>query len=105
VVAGLGNIYRAEALFLTGINPSAPANEVTSEKIEELWATSVELLERGVAEGRISTLPRAPLGRSDETDGVYVYKRDRFPCRVCGGPISTGEMANRSLWWCPTCQP
>lgn len=105
VVAGLGNIYRAEALFLTGINPATPANEIPSDKIEELWATSVELLERGVAEGKIVTLLRTPLGRSEESDRVYVYKRDRFPCRVCGGQISMGEMANRSLWWCQTCQP
>lgn len=105
VVAGIGNIYRAEALFLTGIHPATPANEVPPDKIEELWATSVELLERGVAEGKIVTLPRAPVGRSEETDRVYVYKRDRFSCRRCGGQISTGEMANRSIWWCQACQP
>jgi formamidopyrimidine-DNA glycosylase len=105
VIAGIGNIYRAEALFLTGINPATPANEISPDKVEDLWATSVELLERGVAEGKIVTLPRAPLGRTDETDRVYVYKRDRFSCRQCGGTISTGEMANRSIWWCETCQP
>lgn len=105
VIAGIGNIYRAEALFLTGINPDIPANEVPLGKVEELWETSVALLERGVAEGKIVTLPRVPLGRSEETDRVYVYKRDRFPCRQCGGPISKGEMANRSIWWCQACQP
>jgi formamidopyrimidine-DNA glycosylase len=105
VIAGLGNIYRAEVLFLTGIDPATPANEIPPGKVEDLWTTSVELLERGVAEGKIVTLPRAPLGRSGEIDRVYVYKRDRFPCRRCGGPISTGEMADRSLWWCAACQP
>ncbi len=105
VVAGIGNIYRAEALFLTGINPATPANELPPAKVEELWRQSVALLKRGVADGKIVTLPRAPLGRSEETDRVYVYKRDRFPCRRCGGPISTGDMAGRSIWWCQTCQP
>ena len=105
VIAGLGNIYRAEALFLTGINPNQPANEVDAERVAALWDESVELLERGVKEGKIATLPRAPLGRSAETDRLYVYKRDRFPCRQCGGAITTSEMANRSIWWCPTCQP
>jgi endonuclease-8 len=104
VIAGIGNIYRAEGLFLTGIHPNIPANEVPAEKVQELWDKSVELLERGVAEGRITTMPRAPLGRTNETDRLYVYKRDRFPCRVCGGPISTDEMAGRSMWWCDTCQ-
>lgn len=105
VVAGIGNIYRAEALFLAGINPNQPANEVPPEQLRALWDKSVELLTRGVREGRISTMPRAPLGRSEATDRLFVYKRDRFPCRQCGGAIRIGEMANRSIWWCPTCQP
>jgi formamidopyrimidine-DNA glycosylase len=104
VIAGIGNIYRAEALFLTGINPATPANEVAAAKVEELWEKSVELLERGVAEGKIVTLARIPLGRTSETDRLYVYKRDRFPCRVCRGPISTAEMAGRGIWWCNYCQ-
>jgi endonuclease-8 len=103
VVAGLGNIYRAEALFLAGINPATPANEVAPEKVELLWQTSVALLERGVREGRIVTVPR-PRG-GERTDQVFVYQRDRFPCRECGGPVSSGEMANRTIWWCETCQP
>ncbi|MDJ0497132.1 MAG: DNA-formamidopyrimidine glycosylase family protein [Acidimicrobiia bacterium] len=104
VIAGIGNIYRAEGLFLTSIHPETPANEVSAAKAAELWDKSVELLERGVTEGRIATLPRVPLGKTAETDRLYVYNRERFPCRVCGGPISTGEMAARSIWWCNTCQ-
>ena len=104
VIAGIGNIYRAEGLFLTRVHPKTPANEVPPEKVGELWDKSVELLKRGVAEGRIATLPRVPLGKTEETDRIYVYNRERFPCRVCGVPISTGEMAARSIWWCDTCQ-
>jgi endonuclease-8 len=104
IIAGIGNIYRAEVLFLVGLDPATPANEVTSNKVEEIWDTSVELLQRGVDEGEITTVSRSPLGRNDELDRLYVYKRDRFPCRTCGGPISTGEMANRSIWWCASCQ-
>jgi formamidopyrimidine-DNA glycosylase len=105
VVAGIGNIYRAESLFLTRIHPRTPANEVPPAKVLELWDKSVELLESGVAEGRIATLPRVPPGAGKETDRLYVYNRERFPCRACGGPISTEEMAARSIWWCDTCQP
>lgn len=104
VIAGLGNIYRAEGLFLTGIHPQTPADDVPATKVEEFWDKSVELLRRGVSEGKITTLPRAPLGKRNETDHLYVYKRDRFPCRVCGGPISSGELAARRIWWCETCQ-
>ena len=105
VIAGIGNISRAEALFLTNINPSVPANEIPAAKISELWDTSVELLERGVAEGRIVTLPRTPPGAGAETDRLYVYNRERFRCRRCSGPIAKAEMAGRSIWWCDTCQP
>lgn len=107
VIAGLGNIYRAESLFLTALNPATPANKVPAAKAQELWATSVELLERGVAEGRIVTVQRLPIHplRLDKHQQLYVYQRDRFPCRICGGPISTGRLADRSIWWCPSCQP
>jgi len=106
VIAGIGNIYRSETLFLTGIDPATPANEVTPEKIDELWAKSAELLARGVAEGKIVTVDRrAPRTRHLERhDDLHVYQRERFPCRRCGGPISHGEMANRRIWWCASCQ-
>lgn len=103
VIAGIGNIYRAEALFLTGINPATPANQLGPELSAELWKTSVRLLKRGVRQGRIVTIPR-PRARGDRIDNLYVYQRERFACRKCGGPISSGEMANRRIWWCGTCQ-
>jgi len=104
VIAGLGNIYRAETLFLTGIHPAIPANEISVGQSKEIWSTSVRLLRKGVKEGRITTVPRRGR-RRNAVDRLYVYKRDRYPCRECGGPISSGEMANRSIWWCEACQP
>ncbi len=104
VIAGLGNIYRAEALFLVGTNPATPAHLIPKPRVDELWKTSVKLLRKGVNEGIIATVPRSRTRKNAE-DRLYVYKRDRFACRICGGPIATGTMADRSIWWCPTCQP
>lgn len=104
VIAGLGNIYRAEALFLTGLDPHLPANEVPAHKVIELWDRSVELLDLGVADGKIETVRRSWRQMSRSDSRLYVYQRDRFPCRECGGPISVGELAGRSMWWCPKCQ-
>ena len=104
IIAGIGNIYRAEVLFLVGLDPATPANEVTPGKVEEIWDTTVELLQRGVDEGMISTVSRRSMTGGEESDRLYVYKRDRSPCRICGELISSGEMANRSIWWCPSCQ-
>lgn len=104
VIAGLGNIYRAEVLFLAGIHPAIPANEVASEKIREVWGHSVRLLRKGVKDGKITTVPRRG-ARQNTHERVFVYQRDRYPCRRCGGAISTGESANRTIWWCEACQP
>ncbi|MGB5732712.1 MAG: zinc finger domain-containing protein, partial [Acidimicrobiia bacterium] len=60
--------------------------------------------------GRIITVDLADVGarrRSDleRTERLYVYKRTGEPCRRCGTPLSMTEMANRSIWWCSSCQP
>ena len=104
VIAGLGNIYRAEVLFLAGLHPSIPANEVPPGKVREIWDLSAKLLRKGVKEGKITTVPRRGARRNTD-ERVFVYQRDRHACRRCGGPISMGESANRTLWWCETCQP
>lgn len=103
VIAGLGNIYRAEVLFLAGLHPSVPANAVTPEKVQEIWDLSAKLLRKGVKEGKITTVPRRG-ARRDTAERVFVYQRERHACRKCGGPISMGESGNRTLWWCESCQ-
>jgi formamidopyrimidine-DNA glycosylase len=110
VIAGLGNIYRAEALFLEGIDPHLPAREIDPDRARDLWGTSVKLLRRGVRSGRIVSVEPAEIGarRLSElgrTERLYVYKRQGEPCRRCGAAVRRTEMANRMLWWCPSCQP
>jgi formamidopyrimidine-DNA glycosylase len=91
-------------LFLAGVHPSIPANEVPAEKVQEMWDISAKLLRKGVKEGKITTVPRRG-ARRNAKERVFVYQRDRHACRQCGGAISMGESANRTLWWCETCQP
>lgn len=110
MVAGLGNIYRAEALFLEGIDPHLPARKIDPDRARDLWGTSVKLLRRGVRSSRIVTVDPAEVGarrRSDlgRTERPYVYKRQSEPCRRCRTAVMRTEMANRMLWWCPSCQP
>lgn len=108
-IAGIGNVYRAEVLYLTGIDPVTPANDLSRNAAEQLWMMSVELLERGEKAGRIVTVDPADVGsrrRSDlaSHERLYVYGRHGEPCRRCETPISTTEMANRRIWWCRNCQ-
>jgi len=110
VVAGIGNVYRAEALFRTGIDPHLPANTLSSDATTRLWSESASLLKRGEKAGRIITVDLADVGarrRSDlEADErLYAYGRDGEPCRRCRTPISMTDMANRRMWWCGSCQP
>ena len=108
VISGLGNVYRAEALFLHGINPNRPGNLITRDDFDGLWATIVQMLERGVAEDRIVTLDRdlfdvPPAGATRRGDTTYVYHRDR--CLRCGNPILTLELGGRACYYCPVDQP
>lgn len=108
-VAGIGNVYRAELLFLTGIDPSTPAKELGPDDIDRLWAQTVRQLRVGEKSGRIITVDPSEVGARRRRDlrrneRLYVYKRDGEPCRRCGTEIRTTEMAGRTIWWCPTCQ-
>jgi formamidopyrimidine-DNA glycosylase len=107
VISGLGNVYRAEALFVNHINPLRPGNKITPDDFEALWGTIVQMLHRGFAEDRIVTLDReefdVPAGRARRGDTTYVYHRDI--CLRCGSPILTVELGGRACYYCPLDQP
>jgi endonuclease-8 len=110
VIAGIGNVYRAEALFRTGIDPHLPANALAPDSAARLWGESSRLLKQGAKAGRIITVDLSDVGARRRADlerdeRLYAYGRTGEPCRRCGTPISTGEMANRAMWWCSSCQP
>ncbi|MDT0342774.1 Fpg/Nei family DNA glycosylase [Streptomyces litchfieldiae] len=113
VIAGVGNIYRAEVLFRQGIDPYRPGRELERAAWDAIWADLVALMAEGVATGRIDTVrpehtPEAmgrPPRRDDHGGEVYVYRRAHADCHVCAGPVSTATLAARNLFWCPACQP
>ncbi|MEM9713978.1 MAG: DNA-formamidopyrimidine glycosylase family protein, partial [Actinomycetota bacterium] len=80
VVAGVGNVYRAELCFLHGLHPTAPGNELDEAVLEDLWASTVDLLQVGERLGRIVTTDPdevgAPsVGRITKRQRLYVYKQ------------------------------
>jgi endonuclease VIII len=113
VLAGVGNVYRAEILFRHGIAPMLPGRELPDTIFKDVWADLVELMRDGVKVGQINTVRpehmpevtgRAP--RKDRHGGeVYVYRRAGMPCHVCGSEVAKADLAGRNLYWCPTCQP
>ena len=107
VLAGVGNVYRAEVLFRARLAPHRPGRAVNRAEWDAVWADLVALMRAGVRSGRIvSTRPadRPRGGRARREDAHYVYRRAGLPCRVCGTPVATEVMATRNLFWCPRCQ-
>ena len=110
VVAGIGNVYRAELLWLIGVHPTRPASTIDQATASELWDHTVEQLKRGLAWNRIVTVHQADIDRRvtrriKREDALYAYKRTDLPCRRCGTPIEDREIGGRSIWFCPACQP
>ncbi|MFT4221114.1 MAG: DNA-formamidopyrimidine glycosylase family protein [Microbacterium sp.] len=109
VVAGIGNVYRAELLFRARLNPHTPGRDVREEAVRDLWRDWVRLLAVGVETGQMMTMDdlspddwrRAMASRDDRH---WVYHRTGLPCRVCGTPIALEELGGRKLYWCPSCQ-
>lgn len=112
VLAGVGNVYRAEVLFRHGIPPGLPGRDLARAQWELVWKDLVALMAAGVRTGRIDTVRgehepaatgRAP--RQDRHGGeVYVYRRAGQPCLICATPVATEELAGRKLYWCTVCQ-
>lgn len=110
VVAGIGNVYRSELLFLAGIDPRRPASAVGDEEAELLWSLAVRQLRAGERAGRIVTVDPEEVGarrrsRVPPEARLYVYKRGGMDCRRCGSRIERAEIGQRLAWWCPSCQP
>ena len=108
VLAGVGNVYRAELLFRHGVSPFRPGRGVDGEAWAGMWSDLVTLMKAGVRQGRIvTTRPEHRTrrrGPAQREDAHYVYRRTGLPCRVCGTEVRTEVMVGRNLYWCPVCQ-
>ncbi len=108
VIAGVGNVYRAEVLFRQRLDPWLPGNALSESAAGRLWDDTAVLMADGVRDGRIITTPAdywepgavLPSGG----DAHFVYKREGLPCRVCSVQVAITELGGRKLYWCPACQ-
>lgn len=125
VVAGIGNIYRAELLFRARLDPLVPGRDLSAGMLEEMWEDLVALMAYGARTGRIVTtqpehrelearIIERSRGSRQNGDGdpgavarersFYVYHRQTLPCRLCGTEIRSADLAARTVFWCPRCQ-
>jgi endonuclease-8 len=107
VLAGVGNVFRAEALFVNGIHPQRVTRSCTADELRAVWDTITAMLKQGVKDDRIVTVDRRkvpiPPGKFRRGDTTYVYHREI--CLRCDDAVQTVELGGRSCYFCPTCQP
>lgn len=108
-IAGIGNVYRAEILFMNKLSPFIPGKDVTYEKFQSIWSDSVRLLKLGAEDGKIKTVDEKHLlMHGVELHGCtqysYVYKRTGNSCLLCNYSILSDNLDGRTVYWCPSCQ-
>ena len=106
LVAGVGNIYADEALFLSGIRPETLCADLTVEPIERLRTAIIQVLQTSIESGGTTFSNFLNVqGVNGNYGGVaWVYGRTGEPCRVCGTAIQRLKLAGRSSHFCPKCQ-
>ncbi|HEX4323656.1 MAG TPA: bifunctional DNA-formamidopyrimidine glycosylase/DNA-(apurinic or apyrimidinic site) lyase [Gaiellaceae bacterium] len=106
-LAGMGNIYVDEALWRARLNPLRPAAGLDRAELRRLHRGIRAALEHGLArQGSTLRDYRLPDGSGGSMqDEFRVYGRRDEPCDRCGTPIARTQVAGRTTWYCPTCQP
>jgi endonuclease-8 len=110
-LAGLGNVYRSEVLFMERVDPFATVVALPVEVVRRLVQTGARVLRENVGSPIRRTMPdRARQAgscvRASRGPRLWVYGRTGRPCHVCGTPIRStmiGDLSRR-LYWCPSCQ-
>jgi formamidopyrimidine-DNA glycosylase len=104
-IAGLGNIYAAEALFQARIHPAKPAGKVSARKLAELHAILIETLE-AAKDSAYRAYSEPGYFAEGESFPVAVYGREGEPCvrPGCRGIVRRSVQGGRSSFYCPACQ-
>jgi endonuclease VIII len=112
VMAGIGNVYKSELLFLLRLHPDTPADAVDDRTWGAIMDRAQKLLEANVADGSSNQIVtyrglRRTTGRMNPEDRLWVYSRGGRPCRRCGTRIASRKDGDdaRVTYWCPRCQP
>ncbi|MCT7997418.1 DNA-formamidopyrimidine glycosylase [Laspinema olomoucense] len=106
LVAGVGNIYADESLFLSGILPTKLCADLSRAEIERLHSQIIQVLQRAIAAGGTTFSNFLNVsGVNGNYGGVaWVYNRAGQPCRICGTALHRLKLTGRSSHFCPNCQ-
>ncbi len=105
-VAGLGNIYVDEALFMAKVRPTRNANTLTKNEARAIAIASSAILKKSIAVGGTTFQHFKDTGgeNGNYTDYLQVFGKQKTPCGVCGTEIEKIRVAGRGTHYCPTCQ-
>lgn len=106
-IAGVGNIYAAEALYLAGVHPERRSSEISLEEATRLHSAVRSVLRAAIQHGgtTIRDYRNAEGGEGAYGRRLQVYGRDGEPCHACGATVERVVFSNRSAFYCPVCQP
>ena len=109
VMAGIGNIYRAELLFRARLSPFILGKDVAPAEMRKIWQDALPLMRAGMVDRRIVTTMTKDRphkrGKALKEEAHYVYRRHGKPCFLCGKKVMKQEdFYGRNLYWCPVCQ-
>jgi formamidopyrimidine-DNA glycosylase len=106
IVAGIGNIYADESLFLSRIHPQAPSNQLTDNQVQQLCEAIIQVLTDGIANGgtTFSDFQDVAGEKGNYITAAWVFRRTGQPCKICSTMIERIKLAGRSTHFCPTCQ-
>lgn len=106
VVAGIGNIYADEILFLSGIHPVRSASHLSEDEIEKLHQSILQVMSEAVESGgtTIRTYSNAFGLKGSYQNNLKVYGKNGEPCSVCGDVIEKAKVSQRGTHYCPSCQ-
>ena len=106
LVAGIGNIYADESLFLAGILPTRESGQIKEFELEKLCKSLIKILRTSIGEGGTTFSDFRDLEGINGNYGgqALVYKRTDKPCKTCGTKIKRQKVSGRSTHWCPKCQ-
>lgn len=107
VMAGVGNVYKSEVLFLCRIHPRRTVQELSESEIGSLIETAADLLRQNVSSASRRPGERRTTRRLTPGEGLWVYGRGGEPCRRCGTGVARSLIGTdaRVTYWCPSCQP
>ena len=109
VVAGIGNVYKSEILFLARIDPLTPVADLDEAALDRIIDIALTQLRVNIAPRERTMAPargRRTTGSLHPSKGLWVYGRGGQPCRKCGTPIASRQTGTdaRLTYWCPRCQ-